>query len=407
MQSGRKWCLFQKAWLMLGLTLSALLAGCGGAGTKYHEFMPKRIVVIGDEITYVGCTQASADAPCLGTDSFDRYSINNVSSSPAAFVNNWVVQLATLYGLGLNQIVESSLQSSLSGPATDAAKRRAYRLGATVDNLRAQAFNAGSIPAYVPGDMLILAGGANDVVNIMKDPTNDSDISGITFERRFSPTDMITQAKVTHLSVGKSYRVMKAAQQYQNLAFDLLSTGQQHNVFVALVYDFSNSPDLNRFCPANLGCSQDGLQEAIKLFNLTLKNFTDANGDLYQFSLGKPRILTTTGYALDASYTGITMLTNTFGSSTFQWNPYSASNPPASACGTAISVSGDLTDCHWNGLLATASDGTPVATSSGMASDFISTSGRYVYASNFYLSPSILQSIGNIFYTFMRGYYGW
>ena len=210
------------------------------------------------------------------------------------------------------------------------------------------AFNAGSIPAYVPGDMLILAGGANDVVNIMKDPTNDSDISGITFERSFSPTDMITQAKVTHLSVGKSYRVMKAAQQYQNLAFDLLSTGQQHNVFVALVYDFSNSPDLNRFCPANLGCSQDGLQEAIKLFNLTLKNFTDANGDLYQFSLGKPRILTTTGYALDASYTGITMLTNTFGSSTFQWNPYSASNPPASACGTAISVSGDLTDCHWN-----------------------------------------------------------
>jgi hypothetical protein len=392
---------------MLGLTLSALLAGCGGAGTKYHEFMPKRIVVIGDEITYVGCTQASADAPCLGTDSFDRYSINNVSSSPAAFVNNWVVQLATLYGLGLNQIVESSLKASLPAPASDAAKRRAYRLGATVDNIRAQAFNAGSIPAYAAGDMLILAGGANDVINIMKDPTNDNDISGITFERSLSPTVMINEAKVTHLSIGKAYRIMKAAQQYQNLAFDLLSLGQQHNVFVALVYDFSNSPDLNQFCPANLGCSQDGLQEAIKIFNLTLKNFTDANGNLYQFDLGKPRILTTTGYAVDASYTNLTMLTNTLGTSTYQWNPYSGSNPAASACGSTISASGDLTGCTWNGLLATASDGTPVATSSGMASDFISTSGRYIYASNFYLAPVMLLSIGNIFYTFMRGYYGW
>jgi hypothetical protein len=178
-------------------------------------------------------------------------------------------------------------------------------------------------------------------------------------------------------------------------------------VFVALVYDFSNSPDLNQFCPANLGCSQDGLQEAIKIFNLTLKNFTDANGNLYQFDLGKPRILTTTGYAVDASYTNLTMLTNTLGTSTYQWNPYSGSNPAASACGSTISASGDLTGCTWNGLLATASDGTPVATSSGMASDFISTSGRYIYASNFYLAPVMLLSIGNIFYTFMRGYYGW
>ena len=33
--------------------------------------------------------------------------------------------------------------------------------------------------------------------------------------------------------------------------------------------------------------------------------------------------------------------------------------------------------------------------------------GNFVYAKDFYLMPSALAQVGNIFYIFMRGYYGW
>ena len=236
MRSGQMTPLFQRVWLALGLALVLLLAGCGGAGTKYKEFLPSRILVIGDEITYLGCAQASVSAPCVATDLLDRFTINNVSNSPAAFVNNWVLQLANYYGLTSNQIVEPALQKTISSnpTASDALKRRYAKWGAKVADIRDQAFSAGSLPAYAAGDMLVLAGGMHDVLDILNDTTTPSDTCGVTLERSLSSTVMINEAKATDLPVGKACRIMQAAQQYQNLAFDLMAAGQR-NIFVVQI----------------------------------------------------------------------------------------------------------------------------------------------------------------------------
>ena len=163
------------------------------------------------------------------TDLLDRFTINNVSNSPAAFVNNWVLQLANYYGLTSNQIVEPALQKTISGnpAASDALKRRYAKWGAKVADIRDQAFSAGSLPAYAAGDMLVLAGGMHDVLDILNDTNITTDTGGIVLERRLSPDDMIKEAKATDLPIGKAYRIMQAAQQYQNLAFDLMAAGQQ------------------------------------------------------------------------------------------------------------------------------------------------------------------------------------
>ena len=89
-------------WLLaLGL---ALLAGCGGGGSKVNEFIPTRIVVIGDSYSF------------LGTGA-DRITVNDGT------VNNWALQVAASYGLPSSSVVSyaaadastSAIASQLSG----------------------------------------------------------------------------------------------------------------------------------------------------------------------------------------------------------------------------------------------------------------------------------------------------
>ena len=108
--------------------LITLLCGCG-ASSKIDEFMPTRIVSVGDELSYQGSA-----ANAYG----DRMSVNGDGT-----VNNWIVELATDYGI------------TFDPAATGFAKPKAR-----VADLPAQ------LNGFVPqaGDMLVIQGGNNDIL---------------------------------------------------------------------------------------------------------------------------------------------------------------------------------------------------------------------------------------------------
>ena len=68
-----------------------------------------RLVVLGDEISYVGCVETNGI--CQGSHStLDRFTLNydTAPGTTLPFFNQWVTVLARLYGLGVDQIVEST-----------------------------------------------------------------------------------------------------------------------------------------------------------------------------------------------------------------------------------------------------------------------------------------------------------
>ena len=381
-------------FLALGLALG--LSACGGVGTKYQEFFPNRLVVIGDEISYVGCIVNNG--VCQGTDTLqDRYTVNYDSTAPGflPFLNNWVVNLARLYGLTVDKVIESAYV------APGAADRRATRKGATAAAVRAQ---ADGIPAYQTGDLLIIAGGANDILCVVRN-TDTSKCSSTTVRPGIDPNKTIASAKATSLGNDKALRIIAAAHAYQQLALDMIGRGHR-NIFVVPVYDFSNSPDLNNFCP---GCSASELNTATTLFNIALRAFTDGQGTPLTFSPGQPRILLTTGVtASDAQYVNITQFTLVPGSAVYNY----ALSP--SICGTRSTVDFARDNCSWNGLFLEGNGYTPyfngTANPDALGNNralFLTNLGRSVYTADFYLSPFTQASVGGIFYSFMRGFQGW
>jgi hypothetical protein len=110
------------------LGLSLLLCACG-ASTKIDEFIPTRIVSVGDALSYQG-TAANAYT--------DRLTVNG-----DATVNNWIDELAADYGIAFDP--------SATGFATPNAR---------VADLPAQ------LNGFVPqaGDMLVIQGGNNDIL---------------------------------------------------------------------------------------------------------------------------------------------------------------------------------------------------------------------------------------------------
>jgi hypothetical protein len=442
MQLGLKTPLLRSTWLYLALTLAALLTACGGAGTKYQEFIPARIVLVGDEISYVGCT-VNAQNVCLGTDADDRFSLNNTTANAhityadntlklARVANNWVVQLAALYGMPVTNIVESTYtKSSLS--------RRDSRVGAQLADIIAQTQNS-NIPAYQTGDMMVISGGAHDVLNILLNPpaTGSVALTGVLAEKTSSGktnADALLSANLQNcspcaLTTDQAYQVMLAAQSYTQFARQMMSSGQR-NILLTPIYDFSNSPDLADFCN---GCTVASLQSAITLFNFTLRYDPD---HLLVAAPGQPRVLIPTGFATDASYVNIAQisLTNGNGLTSTSFANYNLSN---SVCGItsthALNAASNLTaavplsQCFFSGIYtATAITGTVNGVSQSVTYDpTVSTDpsyvtnqafatiyaptnayGSYIYASDFYLTPAVLAQVGNIFYTFMRGYQGW
>jgi hypothetical protein len=110
------------------LALTILICGCG-ASTKIDEFIPTRIVSVGDALSYQGTAANGYN---------DLLTVNGDGT-----VNNWLVELATNYGI------------TFDPTATAFAKPNAR-----VADLPSQ------LNGFVPqvGDMLVIQGGNNDIL---------------------------------------------------------------------------------------------------------------------------------------------------------------------------------------------------------------------------------------------------
>ncbi len=401
------------------LVLLLILGGCGGAGTKYNEFRPQRILLVGDGITYVGCEPLANDAnTCSGIDANDRFTVNNTADNSntansgklTRFVNNWVVQLASNYGLKVEQIIEAKTSAN-------ATTRRIHKATARFSQIEQQ---ASLLPAYRTGDMLLIAGGSNDILDALTTSTSvNLPAEWVTI------VDKVSSASVkANLSTSEMHQVFKLAQDYIQLGLTMIDQGHQ-NILIAALYDFSNSPDLSAFCTGT--CSQARLKSAIELFNAAL--ITNV-GNQPIFSPGKPRILIGRGYtSTDGAYVNIAV--PALGSTTLSLyllnhlitpsvcGPVSQANasvpyPSFSGGNTSLSYP-DFGNCTANGIWSATSVSSLVNnavvttnyTPSASSADYITNQGRYIYASGQYLAPVAHQLIGNIFYNFMIGFNGW
>ena len=409
--------------ISLGLVLTLVLSGCGGAGTKYNEFRPQRILLAGDGITYVGC-EPLLDAPntCAGIDANDRFTVNNTADNSSLansgklprFVNNWVVQLASNYGLKVNQIIEAKTSD-------DASTRRIHKATARLNQIEQQAL---LLPAYKSGDMLVISGGSNDILDAVTLTTLPAvNLPG----DQVVIADKIASASVkVNLSTAEIHRVFKLAQDYIRLGLTMIEKGHQ-NIFITALYDFSNSPNLNAICTAP--CTAGRLKSAIELFNASL--ITDV-GNQPIYSTGKPRILIGRGYtSTDGAYVNIAvpavgstklslyllnhLITPSVCASSV--SNASASVPyPSFTGGTTNLTYPDFSACTANGIWGATSvsylDGnnavqTNTYNPSASLADYLTNRGQYIYASGQYLAPAAHQLIGTVFYTFMIGFNGW
>lgn len=131
-------------WAQRGLRAVAasalvLLAACGSS-SKYEEFIPTRIVSIGDQLSYLG---NGALTPAYS----DRFTVNNTATD--TIVNNWVLQLAASYGLSTNL--------AAADPAIVA------RADVTANRVADLAGRLTGVTART-GDMLVVNGGMADIL---------------------------------------------------------------------------------------------------------------------------------------------------------------------------------------------------------------------------------------------------
>lgn len=398
----------RRLWLGVGLVLAFALTGCGSSGVKFNEFLPKRIIIIGDEITYVGCNTATSNGQtvCAGADKFDRFSINSISGS-SALVNNWVVRLALNYGLTTDKIIEPTVAGNDVRAAKLGARATPPAPPAATPSWKSVSEQASLIPSYVTGDMVVVAGGANDVLAVLKDPSIG--LNSGTFKRGLTvalANEILTKLGTSAITQAQAYYIIAAAQSYQDIALDLIRTKGQQNVFMAPVYDFSNSPDLSQFCS---GCTVNQVKQGIALFNYILRLLTDDSFEPMVFTSGNPRILVSSGTSgYDLFYVNLPYFTTVLGSAVYN---YDTTHSVCGASSTLTTPPTDLTGCTWNGLYATNDGVNPIFNGTTYASapypDYITNQGKYIYAQNQYLTPVLHVIVGNTIAIFMRGYNGW
>jgi len=126
----------------LALTAAfTLLAACSSS-SKFDEFIPKRIVSAGDQLSYLGNGSLT---PAYS----DRFTVNNLASDTAT--NNWVLQLAANYGLSTNLNVADPAVVGTADPVSN-----------KVTNLEAR------LATVTPrsGDMLVINGGMADIISL-------------------------------------------------------------------------------------------------------------------------------------------------------------------------------------------------------------------------------------------------
>ena len=207
-------------------TAFTLLAACGSS-SKFDEFIPKRIVSVGDQLSYLG--KSTLTPPYS-----DRFTVNNLASETT--INNWVLQLAASYGLSTDL---SAADPAVVGTADPVSNK--------VANLEAR------LASITPrsGDMLVVNGGMADIIALA--------------EAVALGTKTSTQALADIATAGSDLQAILLRQQTN-----------YKNILVINAYDLKDSPyartrDLTAANPAISTASfQQLLHDMTRAFNTAL-----------------------------------------------------------------------------------------------------------------------------------------
>jgi len=123
----------------LAAFVSVCLASCGSSASKVDEFIPSRIVVIGDSYSYLGSA---------GANYLDRITVNDGT------INNWTMQVATNYGLS-TAVADGKLIRGVApvvGSVELTVAQIVTQISALTDSPKA-------------GDLLMVMGGSVDIFN--------------------------------------------------------------------------------------------------------------------------------------------------------------------------------------------------------------------------------------------------
>ena len=158
---------FSKFGRVLFTSLAAFvlvcLASCGSSASKVDEFIPSRIVVIGDSYSYLGSSPNYQD----------RITVNEGTSADAisgATVNNWVLQIAGGYSLSKkisDGKIVSGIVDSATSPCTptsyDAITKTDFKVADIIRQLNCASITLAST------DLLLVNGGVVDIYKLAEE----------------------------------------------------------------------------------------------------------------------------------------------------------------------------------------------------------------------------------------------
>ncbi len=199
---------------LAAILLLAVVAGCGSS-KKYDEFMPTRILSIGDAMSYLDLQ--SARAPNYA----NPLTVSDTNTNFSTAYDHWLRAFAASYGLtklgepgstGTNVIAYNYRSNTQGSEPVSTANPSNF---GTIADVRTQ---ANLLPAPADGDLVVLSIGMGDI-----------------FQRADSlaaSNTLVTADDATAKDIGL---------QYANLADSLYQRGFKH-VLIVNALDFSTSP---------------------------------------------------------------------------------------------------------------------------------------------------------------------
>ncbi len=325
----------------------ACLASCGSSASKVDEFLPSRIVVIGDSYSYLGSSANGYK---------DRITVNDGGAvTDGSNVNNWVLQIAGGYALSkvladgkiVSGIVDSATAASTRIDTTchpttyDADTKTDFKVADIVKQIDCASISLAST------DLLLVNGGVVDIYTLA--------------EQVIAPASTTTQAAAEEAARARG----NALRDYVK---NLIATTAVKHIMLLSVPSLDGSPYQLSGTTAQQTARQTALIGITDAFNTGLfENFGSqpAGSGVRSFYSDNAFKSSTTLVSL-----GINMLNSKF----CDGSGNKLANPKVEAGNTGC------TDAN---------------------------NAAYKYATEKYPTPVMHRLLGNMVYNTMRGYSGW
>lgn len=245
---------------VLAAFVLAVFTACGSS-SKYDEFIPTRIISIGDQISYLG-------------NGYDRFTVNNVAGG-TVYENNWLLTLARLYG-----VTGTNIKSKVAASAN------------LVENLSDQMSLVNLDPdtsSPMPNDMLVISAGLSDIIYW---------------------TDEVLRPGTSITPAGAVQKVREAGIALQQFALSQRSS--YPHILILSAYNLKNSPYVRDATPSSAVVSYGGLSKLVddmtSAFNNGVKSSSTNQPLTFSAGVGL-RLLEIDGPLLAANFANIGITT--------------------------------------------------------------------------------------------------